>query len=122
MLLPYNRSTRVGVLIKQIVSSNIRNIIELDNILVTIMDVVLTKDLLNCKIYYSVLSNNEIKQKVFKILNRNLKHIRYKIATSIHLRYIPSIRFIFDNTNEKANRIHNILNQVAKEQKLSNKK
>jgi ribosome-binding factor A len=120
MLLPYNRAIRIAVLIRQTVSYTIKNIMELENVFITIMDVVLTKDLLNCKIYYSVFGDNKTKQQVSKVLNYNLKHIRHKIALTINLRHTPSIYFIFDDTNEKANRIHDIFRKLTKEHKLNN--
>jgi ribosome-binding factor A len=114
-----DRTIRIGVLIKQVVFRSIKNIMELDDIFITIMEVVLTKDLSDCKIYYSVFSDNKTKQKVMKIINRNLKHIRHSIALSINLRHTPNISFVFDNTNERANRLHNIFNKITKEHNSS---
>jgi ribosome-binding factor A len=103
------------MLIKKTISDSISHIIELDDKLITIMDVVLTNDLLNCKIYYSVLGNDQTKQQIIKFFKYKTKYIRHVIAHSLNLRYTPQIVFIFDNTNEKANNIYNIFSKIESE-------
>jgi ribosome-binding factor A len=111
----YKRSTRVGALIQHEVSDILRDIRDLNAGLVTVMGVKLTDDLLFCKIFYSVFGSEEDKKKVSSVLKDNLKAIRYQLAASLNLRRTPEISFVYDDTNESASRVHNILKKIEDE-------
>ncbi|MDR3330932.1 MAG: 30S ribosome-binding factor RbfA [Endomicrobium sp.] len=114
MLLSYKRSTRVGKVVYQIVSKVVREIKGL-NAIVTVMGVKLTDDLLSAKIYYSVFGSEEDKQKTSKILRKNTKGVRYQLALRLNLRRTPVIHFVYDNTNEIATKVFDILGKIEKE-------
>ncbi|MDR2676768.1 MAG: 30S ribosome-binding factor RbfA [Endomicrobium sp.] len=115
MTLSYKRSVRVGELIQQVIPKLLRNIKELDlsKGLVTVVGVKVTDDLLNCKIYYSVFGEN--RYRINEILSKNKKLIRHKLALLLNLRRTPNIFFTYDNTNENATRIFNILKKIEEE-------
>jgi ribosome-binding factor A len=115
MPLSYKRSVRVGELIQQTVSSILREMKSLDTGFVTVMGASLTDDLLNCKIYYSVLGSEEDKKKIAGILKKSIKQIRHKLALRLDLRYIPTISFVYDDTNEKAMKVFDILQKIEEE-------
>ncbi|MDR1259933.1 MAG: 30S ribosome-binding factor RbfA [Endomicrobium sp.] len=116
MPISYKRSVRVGELIQHTVSKLVKNIKELNTKFITITEVKLTDDLLNCKIYYSVFGSQKDKNKANNILNKNTKKIRCELASILNLRLTPKILFIHDNTNENATRIFNILDQIKKQE------
>ena len=115
MPLLYKRSVRVCELIHQIVAEIVRKMRNLDTKLVTITDVKLTDDLLSCKIYYSVFGSKEDKENIDDILKKNTKNVRYQLALRLNLRRTPTISFIYDNTNENASKIFDLLRKIEEE-------
>jgi ribosome-binding factor A len=117
MPLPYKRSVRIGELIQQTMSEIVREIEDLNSILVTISRVNLTDDLLSCKIYYSVLASAKNKERTAAVLKKNTRKIRHQLALRLNLRRTPSIFFIYDDTNETASKVFDILKKIEDEKK-----
>jgi ribosome-binding factor A len=111
----YKRSTRVGALIQHEVSDLLRDIRDLNAGLVTVMGVKLTEDLLFCKIFYSVFGSEEDKKKVSGILKDNTKALRHQLAVNLNLRRTPEITFVYDDTNETASRVFDLLQKIEDE-------
>ncbi|MDR1087175.1 MAG: 30S ribosome-binding factor RbfA [Endomicrobium sp.] len=115
MPLSYKRSVRVGELIQQTVSEVVRERGDLKSGLVTIMGVKLTDDLLNCRIYYSVFGSQEDKNKAQSVLKKNTKEIRHQLAMRLNLRRTPEIVFVYDDANENAARVFDLLKKIEEE-------
>ena len=111
----YKRSTRVGALIQHEVSNILRDIRDLNAGLVTVMGVKLTDDLLSCRIFYSVLGSEEDKKRTAEILKDNTKTVRHQLAVNLNLRRTPEIVFVYDDTNESASRVFDILKKIEDE-------
>lgn len=47
-----------------------------------------------------------------KRLNEITRMVRFALAQKINQKYVPEIRFVYDDTLEKADRIENILNNL----------
>jgi ribosome-binding factor A len=117
MPLSYKRSVRVGELIQHTVSEVVREMRDLDSGLVTIMGVKLTDDLLSCKIYYSVFGSHEDRKKTGEVLNKNVGAVRHQLALRLNLRRTPIISFVYDDTNESASKVFDILKTIEEEKK-----
>ncbi|MDR1942033.1 MAG: 30S ribosome-binding factor RbfA [Endomicrobium sp.] len=115
MPLSYKRSVRVGELIRRTVSELIREIRDLNFALVSVMGVKLTDDLQDCKIYYSVLGSQEDIKKAQDVLKDNTKEIRHQLALRLNLRRTPSLLFIYDDTNDAASKIFDLLKKIEDE-------
>ncbi|MCL2485596.1 MAG: 30S ribosome-binding factor RbfA [Endomicrobia bacterium] len=111
----YKRSTRVGELIQQTVSEIIRDIRDLNVAIVTIMSVKLTDDLQTCRIFYSVFGNEEDKKQAAEILAKNTKEVRHQLALKLNLRRTPTITFTYDDTNETASKVFDLLKKIEEE-------
>ena len=109
---PSNRQLKVGQQIRFLVSNffikedfifenfNSKNL--------TIVDVILSPDLKNAKIF--VTTNSVIENKLFiNELNYKSKLIQRKIASNLTSKFTPKIKFFFDNSFEYSNKINNIL-------------
>jgi ribosome-binding factor A len=88
---------------------------DLDAGLVTVMGASLTDDLLSCRIYYSVLGSEGDKKKVVRVLKKNTKQVRHKLALHLNLRRTPTISFVYDDTNERATKVFDILKKIEEE-------
>ena len=96
--LPYKRSQRVSDSIKKEVASiflfkvndpRLRNI--------TITNVVLSDDLSNAKIFYSIINSKDDETSVKKALDKSKGFIRTMLGKSLSLKKIPTIAFFKDN-------------------------
>ena len=74
---------------------------------VTISEVKVSKDLRYSEIYFTSLSKDN--EKISIELNKASGFIRKQLSKSIHLKRLPSIRFTYDDTAERSERIENIL-------------
>jgi ribosome-binding factor A len=115
MPLSYKRSVRVGELIQQTVSEVVREMKDLDSALVTVMGVKLTDDLLSCRVFYSVFGSDEDKQKADQVLKKNTGEVRHQLALRLNLRRTPTITFMYDDTNENASKVFDILKRIEEE-------
>jgi len=70
------------------------------NILISILDVNVSRDFSFAKVYFSVLSNKQdisIKQ-LLGIFYSSSKYIQYLLAKNIYLRKVPILKFYYDNS------------------------
>lgn len=84
--------------------------------MVSITEVALSKDLSFAKIYLTILNCEDAKaaKEPIKVLNNAAGFLRSALAQSISLRQIPSLRFYFDESLIRANRIDQLLNTIPK--------
>ncbi len=110
-----NRQLKVGQQIRFLISNFLIKedfIFEnFDSKNVTIVDVVLSSDLKNAKIY--VTTNSISENRLFiNELNQKSKFIQGKIASNLSSKFTPKIKFVFDNSFEYSNKIYNILETI----------
>lgn len=111
--MPVKRSLKVAGLLKAEISDIIQTRIK-DPLVgfVTVTDVVLSDDLKNAKVYFSILGDDKKKERSQKGLNRARKYIQSELASRVRLRYIPSITFYIDETWEYATNIERLLHEL----------
>ena len=112
---PSNRQLKIGQQIRFLVSSFFIKedfIFEnFDSKNLTIVDVILSPDLKNAKIF---VSTNSISENTLFIdeLNKKSKLIQRKIASNLTSKFTPKIKFLFDNSFEYSNKINSILETI----------
>ncbi len=112
---PSNRQLKIGQQIRFLVSSFFIKedfIFEnFDSKNLTIVDVILSSDLKNAKIFVSTNSISENKLFIDE-LNKKSKLIQRKIASNLTSKFTPKIKFLFDNSFEYSNKINSILETI----------
>ena len=112
---PSNRQLKVGQQIRFLVSNFFIKedfIFEnFDNKNLTIVDVTLSPDLKNARIFVITNSVSE-HQLLIDQLNKKSKLIQKKIASSLNLKFTPKIKFFIDNSFEYSNKINSILETI----------
>ena len=112
---PSNRQLKVGQQIRFLVSNFFIKedfIFEnFDSKNLTIVDVILSPDLKNAKIFVTTNSISENKLFIDE-LNYKSKLIQKRIALNLTSKFTPKIKFIFDNSFEYSNKINNILDTI----------
>ena len=112
------RQLRVGELIKKSLSDFLQKVAihdpELLSKSITITQVMLSPDLKKANAYIIPLGGDNT-EKIVSALNQNTKYIRGKIATSLSLKFIPTINFREDDSFKYAAKIDTILNKISQE-------
>ena len=107
-----NRQLKVGQQIRFLVSNFFIKedfIFEnFDSKNLTIVEVILSPDLKNAKIFITTNSISENKLFIDE-LNQKSKLIQNKIASNMTSKFTPKIKFFYDNSFEYSRRINNIL-------------
>jgi ribosome-binding factor A len=83
---------------------------------VTLTGVDITPDLKLAKIYFSTLQPAH-HEDALAGLKSAVGYIKRQIATRLQLRHTPELRFLYDTTLEKANRLESLLRQVEQEKR-----
>jgi ribosome-binding factor A len=109
---PYKRSDRVSEIVKKAMFEIIKDIKDFNLYFITITNVKFSIDLLHCKVYYSVFGSKKEKNEVVNIFKKNVKKIRHEIALRLNFKYTPEMYFIYDDANEKATKIFDILEKI----------
>jgi ribosome-binding factor A len=80
--------------------------------LITINEVVISKDLAMAKIYFTVLNADAvIKTKTTKLLNELAPMIRHYLAKRMRLRHISELRFYYDDSFDTGMRVAELLSE-----------
>ena len=112
---PSNRQLKVGQQIRFLVSNFFIKedfIFEnFDSKNLTIVDVVLSPDLKNAKVF--VITNSvDINKRFIDELNNKSNLIQKKIALNLSSKFTPKLKFFFDNSFEYSAKINNIIETI----------
>lgn len=106
------RIQRVNQLIKQELGKIIsREIVFPQGTLVTITEADTSVDLEYVKIKISIMPEGKQKQ-ILDILQKNIYHLQKLLDKKLVMRYVPQIKFEVDRTQEKVERIEELLKKI----------
>ena len=83
---------------------------------ITITDVKVDRELAYAEVYLSSIEGSERAREALEGFNSASGYIRRALADSIELRAFPRLRFHWDPTPEKADRIERLLAEIRQEQ------
>lgn len=85
--------------------------------MVTLTSVVLAKDMSSARVFVSVWDETKVAETI-AALNNASKYLRYALAQSkIEMRVIPQLKFFYDDSTVRGNRITSLLNTALKDAK-----
>ena len=89
-------------------------------IILTVTDACLTRDFKNCRIFYSIFTQDAARQenverKISKMLGSKASYFKFVIGKNMGIRNIPDIAFEIDRTPARAARVEKILDEIAGE-------
>jgi ribosome-binding factor A len=109
----YSRTDRIGEQIKRELALLIRNEVKDPRVgMVSILDVVVTKDLTQAKVYFDTIQQDSHKE-CQQGLNRAASFLRGALSRTIQLRNTPSLLFIYDDTEQKANDLSILIDEAV---------
>jgi ribosome-binding factor A len=109
-----NRSQRVNDLIQAELAAIIQkeaNDLQIGMVTVTSVDV--APDLSYARVFVSVLEDDKVKETI-DALNHATKSIRYNLAHAVKLRITPQLKFVYDDSTVRGNRISSLINDALK--------
>ena len=80
--------------------------------LITVTNVKLTNDLKIAKIYISFFENRKSIEDLIDIIIKKRTIIRHYISNDLELKYIPELRFYYDDSIGQADKINNLINKI----------
>jgi ribosome-binding factor A len=112
-----NRMIRINDEIQREVSQIIRGDLKDPRVgvITSVLKVDTTNDLKYCKVYVSILGDDDKKQEVMDVLKGATGFIRSLIANRINLRVTPEFTFILDDSLEYSFKIDKIIKDINKE-------
>ena len=114
-----NRSDRIGEQIRGELSTLLaRTVRDPGATGVTITHVEVTRDLHLARVSYKILSDDQTARRdAGRALRRAKLFLRRALAQRLQLRHIPELRFVYDETGERQERIARLLSDIANERK-----
>ncbi len=117
----YKRAVRVGERLQQELSKIIQELAPENGLgFVTVTALKLTDDLLDARVFFSVLGDEEEMVRTGEVLAKLTPQIRHRIALSVDLRRVPRLVFEYDETPARAQRVFSILEKLNKESEEKN--
>ena len=108
---PY-RIKRVQELLRRELSDIIQHLGDPRVLMLTVVDVEVTKDLKSAKIFVSALGEKEEQVAATAALQQALGFVRREVAKRVSFRQVPEFVVVYDQTPERAARVGALLNQV----------
>ena len=119
MKLPSQRQLKVGETIRHIIADIfLREKVYCKSIslsLISISEVRMTADLKNAKVYFSTLSDAEDIQQIENELNALTPVIRKELSRGVRLKFLPMLRFEYDNTLDNVERLDRLIERNLNE-------
>jgi ribosome-binding factor A len=109
----HQRSDRVGDLLLELISELLRKELRDPRLgAVALTGAKVTKDLRHARIYFNLLGDLGNQSDALAGLKSATGFIRSKVGKELKLRFIPTLEFFYDETEDQAQRIDELLKQI----------
>jgi len=113
--MPSLRLQRVRELLKREIGEAIRREFQVGEAgLITVNDVDVAGDLKSATVYISILGNAEQQKRGFQLLNEHRVRIQGLVGKAVVLKYTPTLKFVFDDSIVRGNRVLQIIEELEK--------
>jgi len=111
-----SRADRINRELRRRISITIQQELKDPNIgFVTVASVSTSPDLSQASVYFTCMGDDKEKDKTKKALNRASGYIRKLLGKKLYIKFIPDIKFIYDDAVQQKAKIDKILNQLYEE-------
>jgi ribosome-binding factor A len=109
------RLQRVRELLKREIGEAIRREFHVSEAgLITVNDVDLAGDLKSATVFISILGNPDQQKRGFQLLNEHRIRLQGFIGRAVVLKYTPKLKFVFDDSIVRGNRVLQIMDELEK--------
>ena len=113
----YPRSQRVAEQLQREVADILRTGVNDPRVgMVTVTEVVLTRDLESAKIYFTVLNPQHEAVQTMTLLNRAAGYIRSQLGPRMRLRLVPQLTFVYDTSVARGAYMSNLIDEAMAQQ------
>lgn len=116
-----NRPRRVAELIHRELAPLIRTLDDARTHQATITYVDVAPDLKSARVYFTLLAGEAGAEPVLAAFQRAAKHLRRELAARVSLRVIPELRFHFDASIERGDRLTRLIEKAVHEDQAGKK-
>lgn len=111
-----SRPTRVGDQIRVEISDLLARAVQDPGIgFLTITQVKVTSDLQQARVYYTTMGDERARRETERALERATPFLRRQLGGRLRLRRVPELKFFFDESIERQDRIERILQEIEAE-------
>ncbi|MEO0796533.1 MAG: 30S ribosome-binding factor RbfA [Verrucomicrobiota bacterium] len=111
-----SRQVRVNELVKREISHVLHTNYRERTVSTTITEVDVSPDLRVAHVFYSVIGDQEAVAKAEKFFAQEHKNIRQFLAKAVVLKYLPKLKFIFDDSFARGSRVLDLLGEIDDEE------
>lgn len=86
------------------------------DMLISIVEVEISKDLRYARVFYSVLGGEEAADKAETFFRDHYKQIRMELAGRMRIKFMPELKFQYDKSIERGQRISELLDRIKKDE------
>jgi len=109
------RLQRVRELLKREIGEAVRREFHVNEAgLITVNDVDVAGDLKSATVFISILGNPEQQKRGFQMLTEHRIRIQGLVARAVVLKYTPTLKFVFDDSIVRGNRVLQIMEELEK--------
>jgi len=113
---PFSRADRVGELIQQVLAESLNRSIKDPRLkMATITGVKMSKDLKNARIYFAITGGQKKIDNALLGFESAMGYIKRVLANELALRYMPTIKFFYDESFDYGARIESLLKSLNAE-------
>lgn len=113
--MPSLRLQRVRELLKRAIGEAVRREFHVSECgLISVNDVDVAGDLKSAVVFVSILGNPDQQKRGFQMLNDHRIRIQGLVARAIVLKYTPKLKFAFDDSIVRGNRVLQIMEELEK--------
>jgi ribosome-binding factor A len=113
--MPSLRLQRVRELLKREIGEAVRREFHVAECgLISVNDVDVAGDLKSATVFVSILGNQSQQKRGFQMLNDHRVRLQGLVARAVVLKYTPTLRFVFDDSIVRGNRVLQIIEELEK--------
>ena len=83
---------------------------------ITITRAKMSPDLKIANIHYSVLGDEKVRETSSDALKRAIPFLKHELGNRLRLRFLPELRFFYDDSLEYADKIAELLNKIHRDE------
>ncbi len=110
------RMLRVNELVKREISEVLHTRYKAEAAGITVTEVTVAPDLRHARVFYSVLGKSAQQRRASGFLESESGEIRRRVGKRVTLKYLPRLDFVFDETQERASRLNQLLDELGLEE------
>jgi ribosome-binding factor A len=113
--MPSHRLQRVRELLKREIGEAIRREFHVSDCgLISVNDVDVAGDLKSATVFISILGNPDQQKRAFQKLAEHRVRLQSLVARAVVLKYTPTLKFVFDDSIARGNRVLQIIEELEK--------